>query len=67
MKSVLKPSGPGALLEGRFLITASISAIEKGATKSDRSTEGLRWDARSKPIEVKEVVPNLSLKDSQIN
>jgi hypothetical protein len=29
MKYVLKPSGPGALFEGKFLTTWSISALEK--------------------------------------
>jgi len=37
VKSVLKPSGPGALSEGNDLTTKSICCLSKGATKELRS------------------------------
>ena len=65
-KSVLKPSGPGDLSEGRLLTIESISNLVKGWIRKSRLACGDRRPDRSKPTEVKLEVPSLSLKDSQI-
>ena len=67
IKSTLKPSGLGALLEGRALTTASISVVAKLSTRLERSGGGLKKVARSKLILVKLLVPNFSLKECYIN
>ena len=46
IKSVLKPSGPEALLEGRFLTTVSILALEKLSTRLERSGGFVKWAAK---------------------
>jgi hypothetical protein len=48
------------------LTTASILALEKGSTRIERSGWFVKSKAKSKLIEVKLLMPNLSLKDSQI-
>jgi len=67
IKSMLKPLGLGAFLEGRALTTASISVLAKLSTRLERSGGGLKKEARSKLILVKLLVPNFSLKECYIN
>ena len=59
---MLKPSSPGALSDGNFLTTESISSLVKGETSEDRSHVARRRLGKSKFIIVKEDKPNLSLK-----
>jgi len=66
IKSTLKPSGLGALLEGRALTAASITVVAKLSTRLERSGGGLKKEARSKLILVKLLVPNFSLKECYI-
>jgi len=66
MKSILNLLDPGALSEGSDLTTASILALEKGSTRIERSGWFVKCEAKSKLIKVKLLMPNLSLKDSQI-
>jgi len=65
-KTVLKPSGHGALSEGKNLTTASISVLEKGIINLERSDELELRLAKCSGIGEKLVVPNLSLKDCQM-
>jgi len=67
IKSTLKPSGLGALLEGRALTTASISVVAKLSTRLERSGGGLKKEARSKLMLIKLLVLNFSLKECYIN
>jgi hypothetical protein len=46
-KSVLNPSGPGALSKGRDVTTESISSFVKGATKIAKSGGARKCEARS--------------------
>ena len=67
IKSTLKPSGLGALLEGRALTAASISVVAKLSTRLERSGGGLKKEARSKLMLIKLLVLNFSLKECYIN
>jgi len=67
IKSTLKPSGLGALLEGRALTAASITVVAKLSTRLERSGGGLKKEARSKLMLVKLLVLNFSLKECYIN
>lgn len=60
MKSVLKPSRPGALPEGRFATTEEISSSKKGESRSKRSMRASIRFFRSKTMLSYYVVPSLS-------
>ena len=61
-KSVLNPSGHGALSEGKCLTTESTSSFEKGVTREERSWPACINVGKLKFIPWKEETPNLSLK-----
>ena len=65
MKSILKPSGPGDLSEGRSATTLSISSSVKGASNDDKSGWGVRIESKFRGMEMLSDWPNLSLYASQ--
>jgi hypothetical protein len=65
-KSVLKPSGPGDLSEGKLATIASISSWEKGVERQSSPSALCRSSSRLNNMVGESEVPNLSLKASQM-